>query len=71
MPSPTSCRSAVRPSEAHPTTGLLTWKLDARHVKGRYYMAFEERIPLHPYGRNQCPGFGSRTITLPSHTPPG
>lgn len=59
-------------AEANPDTGQLQWKIGAKHVRGRYYMAFEERIPLHPYGRNQCPGFHSRTIQLPvPSTPPG
>jgi hypothetical protein len=55
-------------AEANPHTGHLAWKIDAKHPRGRYYMAFEERIPLHPYGSNECPGFRSRTISLP--TPP-
>jgi Excalibur calcium-binding domain len=53
-------------AEANTRTGRLTWKIDAKHVRGRYYVAFEERIPLHPYGRNQCPGFHSRMIELPA-----
>jgi hypothetical protein len=56
-------------AEANPHTGHLVWKIDARHPRGRYYMAFEERIPLHPYGPNECPGFGSRTIALPAPPP--
>jgi Excalibur calcium-binding domain len=53
-------------AEANSDNGRLVWKLDAKHVRGRYYVAFEERIPLHPYGRNQCPGFRSRAIELPA-----
>jgi Excalibur calcium-binding domain len=53
-------------AEANPKTGHLVWKIDARHAKGRYYMAFEERIRLHPYGPNECPAFRSRTIALPT-----
>jgi hypothetical protein len=52
-------------AEANPETGRLTWKLNAGNPRGAYYMAFEERIALTPYGRNECPGFRSRTITLP------
>jgi hypothetical protein len=53
-------------AEANPKTGSLVWKIGARHPRGEYYMAFEERIPLHPYGANECPGFRSRTITVPN-----
>lgn len=52
-------------AEADPETGRLTWKLKARNPQGTYYMAFEERIALSPYGRNECPGFRSRTLALP------
>jgi hypothetical protein len=53
-------------AEANPKTGSLVWKVEAKRPEGRYYMAFEERIPLHPYGANECPGFRSRTITVGS-----
>jgi hypothetical protein len=53
-------------AEARPASGRLLWKVDkARLAPGRYYVAFEERIRLSPYGRNECPGFRSRAVTLP------
>jgi hypothetical protein len=59
----------IRPevgTQAHPSSGRLLWKI-AREtvVAGRYYVVFEERQPLSPYGPNQCPGFRSSEFTLP------
>jgi hypothetical protein len=45
--------------------GRLLWKADrVLHGPGRYYAAFEERIPLAPYGANECPGFSSYPTLL-------
>jgi len=52
-------------ARAEPDRGRLVWKLGARRARGRYLAAFEARIPLTPYGRNQCPGFRSYTIQVP------
>jgi hypothetical protein len=53
-------------AEAKPSTGQLIWKADKQVVPaGRYYAAFEERVPLTPYGANECPGFRSREASLP------
>jgi hypothetical protein len=53
-------------AEAKPGSGRLVWKADKDIVfGGRYYVAFEERVPLSPYGPNECPGFRSREVTLP------
>jgi hypothetical protein len=53
-------------TEAKPDTGRLLWRADkANMVPGRYYAAFEERIRVHPYGNNECPGFRSRAVLLP------
>ena len=53
-------------AEAKPESGRLFWKADRDVVTpGRYYAAFEERIPLTPYGANECPGFRSGEIALP------
>jgi hypothetical protein len=52
-------------AQADPTRGRLSWRMPARQPRGRFYVAFEERIPLTPYGANECPGFRSRTIVLP------
>ncbi len=47
-------------------SGRLLWKLEWDTVAaGRYYVAFEERQPLTPYGPNQCPGFRSAEFALP------
>lgn len=47
-------------------TGRLVWKADkAVLAPGRYYAVFEERIPLAPYGPNECPGFRSAEVGLP------
>ena len=53
-------------AEAKPDSGRLVWKASKRHfVPGRYYAAFEERVRLHPYGANECPGFRSPTVRIP------
>ncbi|MFN8164014.1 MAG: excalibur calcium-binding domain-containing protein [Solirubrobacterales bacterium] len=52
--------------EARPESGRLLWKADrANLISGRYYVSFEERVSLTPYGRSQCPGFSSRPTLLP------
>ncbi len=51
---------------AEPSGSSLLWKADKKVlVPGRYYAAFEERIPLSPYGANECPGFQSAEVPLP------
>jgi hypothetical protein len=53
-------------AEAKPGSGRLVWKADKKVVvAGSYYAAFEERVPLSPYGPNECPGFSSRETRLP------
>lgn len=50
---------------ADPETGVLEWKAVRRLSRGaEYYVSFEERVPLAPYGPNQCPGFSSRPALL-------
>jgi hypothetical protein len=57
--------SEVR-TEARPESGRLFWKDPRRSVpRGLYYAEFEARIPLTPYGGNDCPGFRSRPALLP------
>ena len=47
-------------------TGQLLWKANiANPPEGRYYVSFVERIPLAPYGPNECPGFNSQPTLLP------
>ena len=54
---------------ANPETGQLLWKADiAKPRTGRYYVSFVERIPLTPYGANECPGFSSKPTLLPRPT---
>lgn len=58
--------SNVVGAEAKPGSGRLVWKADKAAVHaGRYYVAFEERLRLSPYGANECPGFRSREAALP------
>jgi hypothetical protein len=53
-------------TQAKPSSGRLVWKVEQDTiVPGRYYVAFEERQPLTPYGPNQCPGFRSAEFRLP------
>ncbi len=53
-------------AQADPSSGRLIWKVErSRLVQARYYVAFDERVPLKPYGRNECPGFSSRPTLLP------
>lgn len=57
------------PAEARPESGRLLWKAErSTVVPGRYYAEFEARIPLTPYGGNECPGFRSREAALPRAT---
>ncbi len=54
-------------AEAQPESGRLIWKASrATLLPGRYYVTFEAKIRVAPYGRNQCPGFRSREIPLPA-----
>jgi hypothetical protein len=53
-------------TQALPEQGRLQWKIERRGPPlGRYYAAFEERVRLGPYGRNECPGFSSRPTAFP------
>jgi len=53
--------AAVRPA-----SGKLVWKANRKRIpRGRYYVQFEERVPLRPFGRNECPGFSSAPTPLP------
>lgn len=53
-------------AQADPAAGTLVWKVErANLVQARYYVAFDERVPLTPYGRNECPGFNSVPTLLP------
>jgi len=53
-------------AEARLDSGRLVWKGGREVVlPGRYYAEFEERIPLHPYGSNECPAFRSPLVRLP------
>lgn len=52
-------------AEAIESSGRLLWR--ANRVLQRsadYYAAFEQRIPLKPYGENECPGFRSASVLL-------
>jgi hypothetical protein len=52
--------------EAKPEQAKLIWKVErANLVAGKYYVAFDERVPQTPYGRVECPGFSSRPTLLP------
>lgn len=51
---------------AEPSSGRVLWKVEkATIAPGHYYVVFEERQPLTPYGPNQCPGFRSAEFRLP------
>jgi hypothetical protein len=53
-------------AEARPESGRLLWKAERDVIMpGLYYAAFEEKVPMSPYGANQCPGFRSREVALP------
>jgi len=62
---PVRVRDAEVATQADPANGHLVWKLQAGLAPGRYFAAFDQRIPLTPYGGNECPGFRSPTVTLP------
>jgi hypothetical protein len=58
-------------AEARTSSGRLLWKIDKATVAdGRYYAVFEEKIPMTPYGANECPGFRSAEIVLPKPLKP-
>jgi hypothetical protein len=53
-------------AEAQSETGKLLWKAERTNPPvGQYYVAFEARIPVTPYGRNECPSFSSQPTLLP------
>lgn len=53
-------------AQADPATGKLVWKVERPNlIAARYYVSFEEKVRTSPYGRNACPGFGSRPTLLP------
>jgi hypothetical protein len=52
-------------AEARQDSGRLVWKLNRPLPSpGRYYVVFEERIPLTPYGPVLCPSFRSAVTYL-------
>jgi hypothetical protein len=52
---------------ADPVAGRLLWKVPRPALApGRYYVVFEAAIRSSPYGRNPCPGFRSREVSLPA-----
>ena len=53
-------------AEARPGGSRLIWKAEKeRVVSAHYYVSFEERVPISPYGPNECPGFRSAEVGLP------
>ncbi len=48
-----------------PSSGRVLWKVEKPITPGSYYVVFEERQHLTPYGPNQCPGFRSAEFRLP------
>ncbi len=53
-------------AEARPQSSRLLWKEERRKIlPSRYYAEFEERVPISPYGANECPGFRSAEVRLP------
>lgn len=48
-----------------PSSGRVLWKVEKAITPGNYYVVFEERQQLTPYGPNQCPGFRSAEVRLP------
>ncbi len=53
-------------AEVRPGSGRLAWKAKRASIApGTYYAELEARIPLTPYGGNDCPGFRSRPTELP------
>lgn len=51
---------------ATPENGMLEWKFKRKHVPtGRYYVAFEAKIPTAPGAASECPGFRSHATLLP------
>jgi hypothetical protein len=65
-PGPDLVVRAEVPTATRPSSGRVLWKLEKAPIaSGRYYVIFEERQPLTPYGPNQCPGFRSAEFSLP------
>lgn len=53
-------------AEARPASNRLLWKEERRDIlAAHYYVEFEERVPISPYGANECPGFNSAEVRLP------
>ena len=53
-------------AEAKPASGRLLWKVDRANLRpGRFYVKFEERVRVKPYGPNECPEFSSQAVRLP------
>jgi hypothetical protein len=53
-------------TQAQAGSGRLLWKVEKEAIApGDYYVVFEERQPLSPYGPNECPGFRSAEVRLP------
>lgn len=53
-------------AEAQPEVGRLIWKVDRPlTIPAKYYVSFDEKVRMSPYGRNPCPGFSSRPTLLP------
>jgi len=66
VPGPDKATFGVLGAEARPESGRLLWKAEREDVTpGSYYVGFEEKIRLSPYGANECPGFRSAEIALP------
>jgi len=57
-------------AEAKPELAKLIWKAERSNpIPGRYYVVFDERVPLNPFGRNECPSFSSQPTALPRPRP--
>lgn len=66
QPGPDQAVTETIGAEAKPGSSRLIWKADKKVVvRGHYYAAFEERVPISPYGPNECPGFRSAEVGLP------
>lgn len=53
-------------AEAKPESNRLLWKEERRNIApAHYYAEFEGRVPISPYGANECPGFSSAEVRLP------
>lgn len=53
-------------AEVRPKTGRLVWKVNVKlTIPGRYYAQVAEKLRVHPFGPNECPGFRTRAVALP------